>query len=108
MVARRFFVKVRGVSFHPGYPQSLYALRERLAKAEGEASLIREPENPHDPNAVAVLAGGDIIGHVPAGLAERLGPEIDRGTLYRVVSADVLVNPEHEDKPGLLIECERV
>lgn len=107
-LAKRFSVKVVGVSFHDDYPDSLYALRDRCTLGSSEASLIREPTNEYDPNAVAVLAGGSIIGHVPRGLAERLGPEIDAGERYVVVSAEVLVHPEHEDRPGLLIECERV
>lgn len=108
MVASRFSVKVVGVTFHDEYPGNLHALRERFAKGVGEASLIREPDNQYDPYAVAVLAGGEIIGHVPRFLAEKLAPELDAGTRFRVVSAEVLVNPEHEDRPGFLIECERV
>lgn len=106
-IAKRFSVKVVGLTFHDGYPDSLHALRERFAKGAGEASLIREPDNQYDANAVAVLAAGDIIGHVPAYLAEKLAPELDAGHTFRVVTAEVLVNPDHPDRPGFLIECER-
>ncbi len=108
MVASRFEIKAVGVTFHDGYPDNLYALRERFAHGKGEASLIREPDNEYDKNAVAVLAGGEIIGHLPGWFAQKIAPEIDSGTRYRVVDASVLVDPDHEDRPGLLLECERV
>ena len=42
--------------------------------------LRRDPENPHDPNAIAVDApSGDQVGWVPRELAEELAPEVDRG-----------------------------
>jgi hypothetical protein len=110
MIPARFEVKVVGVSFHDDYPENLHRLRETAVMGGGEVegSLIREPDNPHDPNAVAVLIAGQIVGHVPAFLAEKLGPDIDAGVRYTVDTACVLVNPEHEDRPGLLITCVRV
>ena len=30
------------------------------------AELVPEPENPHDPNAIKVIADGVFVGHVPA------------------------------------------
>jgi hypothetical protein len=50
--------------------------------------LRRQPENPHDPNAIAVhAAGGEQVGWVPRELAEELAPELDAG---RPMSAVVL------------------
>jgi hypothetical protein len=50
--------------------------------------LRRDPDNPHDPNAIAVHApGGPQVGWVPRELAEQLAPELDAG---REVSAVVL------------------
>ncbi|MBD0280853.1 MAG: HIRAN domain-containing protein [Thermoleophilaceae bacterium] len=50
--------------------------------------LRRQPENAHDPNAIAVhAAGGDQVGWVPRDLAEELAQELDAG---RPVSAVVL------------------
>ena len=50
--------------------------------------LRRDPDNPHDANAIAVHApGGPQVGWVPRELAEQLAPELDAG---REVSAVVL------------------
>lgn len=110
MIPDRFEVKVVGVSFRDGYPESIHALARAYAQTPGtgEASLIRQPENPVDRNAVAVLAGGEQVGFVPAGLASRLAPDMDAGHQFRVTDAEVLVMPDHEDRPGLLIRVERV
>ncbi|HEP1844929.1 TPA: HIRAN domain-containing protein [Streptococcus suis] len=34
--------------------------------------LVREPKNPHDPNAVKVLAGGLFAGYLPADIAKKV------------------------------------
>jgi len=41
--------------------------------------LRRDPENEHDPNAVAVHAGGAQVGWVPREVAAELAPELDEG-----------------------------
>jgi hypothetical protein len=40
-------------------------------------TLVREPDNPHDPSAIAVHAGGQHIGFVPRELAAELAPQLD-------------------------------
>ena len=108
MVASKFEVKVRGVTFHPGYPENLYEIEQWWERGPREGSLIREPDNEHDANAVAVFIGGEIIGHVPAFLARDLAPLIDAGQHYTISDFSVLIDPEHKDRPGLLIRCEQV
>ena len=39
--------------------------------------LRRDPDNEHDPNAIAVHAGGEQVGWVPRELAAELAPELD-------------------------------
>lgn len=99
-VPDRFEVKAVGVSFRPGYPESVLGLAEAYAQlpagVPGEASLVREPDNPADANAVGVLAGGMLVGYLPAALAARVG------------RAEVLINSEFPERPGLLIQVERV
>lgn len=104
-IAPRLTFKAVGMTFHPGYPDFLLDLAEYPYPLE--ATLVREPENPHDPNAVAVMLSGRMVGHVPATLARRMAPHIDVGTRY-TVTATVLIDPEHRDHPGLLLECVEV
>jgi hypothetical protein len=48
--------------------------------APGSAlELRRDPGNEHDPNAIAVLAGGEQVGWVPRELAAELAPQLDAG-----------------------------
>ncbi len=64
---------------------SFYRLDDetRAALAEGVAlGWRREPENTHDSNAVALVLPGDperMIGYIPARVAARLAPHLDRG-----------------------------
>jgi HIRAN domain len=41
--------------------------------------LRRDPDNEHDPNAIAVHAGGAQVGWVPREVAAELAPELDQG-----------------------------
>jgi hypothetical protein len=41
--------------------------------------LRRDPGNEHDPNAIAVHAGGEQVGWVPREVAAELAPELDEG-----------------------------
>jgi hypothetical protein len=75
--------------------------------------LIRNPENEYDENAIEVhvpaLGRNGMIGHVPATdppLAAKLAASIDRGDQWNATLATVLIDPEHEDKPGVLITVE--
>jgi HIRAN domain len=48
--------------------------------------LRRDPENPHDPNAIAVHSGdGEQVGWVPRELAEELAPLIDAGEPWSAI-----------------------
>ena len=49
--------------------------------------LRRDPDNPHDPNAIQVhpTGGGDQVGWVPRELAAELAPELDAGTPFAAV-----------------------
>ncbi len=46
-------------------------------------TLQRQPDNPHDANAVAVLAGRHIIGFIPRADAHQVAALIDAGIPYR-------------------------
>jgi hypothetical protein len=47
--------------------------------------LRRDPDNEHDPNAIAVHAGGEQVGWVPRELAEELAPQLDAGQTYSAI-----------------------
>jgi hypothetical protein len=48
--------------------------------------LRRDPDNEHDPNAVAVETDtGEQLGFVPRAVAERLAPALDRGRTWSAV-----------------------
>jgi hypothetical protein len=56
------------------------------AAAPGEPlELRRDPANEHDPNAIAVLAGGEQVGWVPRELAEELAAELDAGRPWSAI-----------------------
>jgi hypothetical protein len=67
--------------------------RQKIAAkcVPGEAlSLIREPNNPHDPNAIALFRrNGQQLGYVGGGLAETLAPVLDGGGYVTAVVAEV-------------------
>jgi hypothetical protein len=49
-------------------------------------SLRRDPENPHDPSAIAVdVPGGEQAGWVPREIAAELAPELDAGRPWSAV-----------------------
>jgi hypothetical protein len=57
--------------------------------------LRRDPENPHDPAAIAVhAAGGAQVGWVPREVAAELAPELDGGATWSAV-----VLREHRPSP---------
>jgi single-stranded-DNA-specific exonuclease len=71
-----FNTKVVGVTFE-GRQDLVAGLRP------GEAlMLVREPQNPADPNAVAVRYGRLGIGYVRKQIAARIAPNIDAGERY--------------------------
>ena len=124
-IAAPFTCKVRGVTFAPAYPDNLARLEAVAARAYltpataavGDpeplpAILVREPANPVDPAAVAVHvpALGDLapVGHLPAAVAARLAPELDSGTAWSAEVYEVLVHPDHPDRPGISLRCERL
>ena len=116
----RFVVKVVGVTFAAGYPLNLHALAAVASSTTGTALaepltaiLIRNPNNPHDHNAIEVhvpaLGTNAMIGHLPAkNVAERLAPLLDTGETWQAHIVSVLIDPAHEDRPGISVEIVKV
>ena len=69
----------------------------------GSFALVREPYNPHDPNAIRVELAGLYLGYVPRYVAKDLAPQMDAGR--RSIARFVNLN-EHPlfDKVGLTVK----
>jgi hypothetical protein len=75
-------LRVSGVAGTQFRPRAL----DSEALAPGRALVLRrEPANEHDPNAIAVDAGGVHVGFVPRELAAELAPELDAGRPWSAV-----------------------
>jgi HIRAN domain-containing protein len=65
------------------------ALESDAAAPGRPLELRRDPENPHDPNAVGVYGaggeGGEQLGWVPREIAAELAPRIDAGDAWSAV-----------------------
>ena len=46
----------------------------------GWYAMIREPNNPHDPNAIRVAAVGKFLGYIPKDIARTVAPQMDEGS----------------------------
>ena len=57
---------------------------------EGKSlELVREPGNPYDGNAVAVMDGNDHLGYIDRVLARGLAREMDDGVLFKAFVSSV-------------------
>ena len=71
-----FYTKIVGVSFE-GRQDLVAGLVPGFA-----LELLRQPENPHDTNAIAVHYGALHVGYLRREIARRLAPNIDGGDRY--------------------------
>lgn len=99
--ASEFFTKVAGVSFE-GRQDLLAGLREGDALA-----LVRQPENEHDRNAIAVRIGALQIGYLNKGIARRLAPKIDEGVRYRAEVASLTGGGSRSRGVNIFVHRER-
>lgn len=108
---------VVGVTFTEFYPQNLHDLMAINLEAEAMGErvavvIVREPDNPVDPNSCAVhvpaLGKRGHIGHLVRPVALRLAPELDTGVRWRGEVASIRVSPSNPDKPGIDINLERI
>lgn len=59
--------------------------------------LIREAENPHDPNAIKVSLGGfSDLGYIPAPIAKKIAPMMDSGRQLYAEFFRINKSPDHE------------
>lgn len=93
---------VRGTGYHEA------AARRGDFRPGRPVRLVREPDNPHDPSAIAVYASGarDLAGYVPRGYAKRLATILDGGADMVAVSTRGS-GPGSEDVSPQVLVCER-
>jgi hypothetical protein len=103
----RLQTKVVGVTFHNGYPGNFHKWSQRTPDRYPNCTLIREPDNEYDPNAVAVKVGRSIIGHVPKDLAARVAEVMDSGVEVTAKVVSVETFPELPENPTMTIEITR-
>ncbi len=103
-----------GVTFAPGYPDSLLRVARAAAVADrdGEVlgvALVRAPNNEHDPYAVEVhvVEPAAMVGHLPRPVAYRLAYELDTGTRWQAWVEKVRLAEDHRDRPGLDVGLSR-
>jgi HIRAN domain len=72
-------VGVAGAARHHGH-----ALASDAVAPASPLELRRDPQNPHDPNAIAVhpAGGDDQVGWVPREVAAEIAPELDAGQTW--------------------------
>ncbi|HEX6652867.1 MAG TPA: HIRAN domain-containing protein [Thermoleophilaceae bacterium] len=71
-------LQVAGVAGAGRHHADAIAASEAVAPGS-PLELRRDPGNEHDPNAIAVHAGGEQVGWVPRELAAELAPRLDAG-----------------------------
>jgi hypothetical protein len=81
-------VKLSGVSF--GDTQE--NIRRFGCRDIGTYALVREPDNPHDPNAIQVAIAYWLMGYLPKATARLLAPLMDAG---RTFLAEFVSRNEH-------------
>jgi len=70
----------------------------------GSYALVREPDNPHDPNAIRVALFGEIfMGYVPKEIAKDLAPLMDDGRSFMAFFVKLNL-PRYEGPIGLTVE----
>jgi len=71
-------------------------------------ALVREPDNPHDPNAIRVALFGEFfMGYIPKEIAIGLAPLMDAGRQFDAEFVCVNRHPRH-DTVGLTVKIVEV
>ncbi len=76
---RKEFSKLVGVKF------SEMQANIALCKPGDKLTMIREPDNPFDPNAIKVYKDKMPLGYINRDLASQLAPRIDNGNKYMCI-----------------------
>jgi HIRAN domain len=77
------------------------ALASEAAAPGARLELQRDPGNPHDDNAIAVLAGGAQVGWVPREVAAEVAPDLDAGRPWTAVVLRELRPSPRDPRKGI-------
>ena len=77
------------------------------SKEIGSFALVREPDNPHDKNAIRVAIGDKKLGYIPKAVAKDLAPQIDAGKDFLALFVSRNEHPVH-DIVGLTVKIVEV
>ena len=99
-----FVTKLSGVTFGDAQEN----IRKFGCQDIGTYALIREKNNPHDPNAVRVALFGEyFMGYIPKNVAEYLAPMMDSGKRY--IAEFVCLNAcSFSDTVGMTIRVSQI
>ena len=81
LASGEFYSSVVGVSHKNPDGSDRQAHIKKYCKAGAPLTLEREPQNPHDPNAIAVLCNGVQIGYLRGRMAQEYAESIDDGQI---------------------------
>ncbi len=94
----QFYTKVVGVTF-----ENRQMLVEQLVAGQ-PLELVRECDNVHDENAIAVYADGAQIGYLKRNIARHLAPNIDQGIGYEAMVVQVTGSAEKNWGANIFIQ----
>ncbi len=100
--ANEFHTKIVGVSFE-GRQDLVAGL-----VVDAELQLVREPDNSHDGNAVAVRYGALQLGFLRREIARRLAPNLDRGERYTARVAGITGGGTRSTGVNIFVRRERL
>lgn len=90
-----YTANVRGMNFRPEEARQIAF----NLQSEDKVKLVREPSNPHDENAIAVMVQGNHIGYVAKEIAALAASEMDaagvgeiEGSVDIVFGKSIIIN----------------
>jgi hypothetical protein len=96
---RSTITKLAGVTFSDAQEN----IKKFGCRDIGSYRLVREPNNPHDPNAIRVELAEFFLGYIPKDKAKDLAPMMDIGRKFLAMFVSRNESPFH-DTVGLTVE----
>jgi len=87
-----FTTKLRGVT----YRDTQENIKKFGCADIGSYALVREPENPHDPNAISVRLGAIHMGYLPKSISQKLAPLMDNSRRFLAEFVSLNEFPPHK------------